>query len=185
MKSIATASKPKATRWHRHSCLRRSTARGVEAGSQRRAFTLLEVILALAILATSLAALGEVLRTAIRSATEAEQLTQAEILAASKMSELMALGYVPSPVQGSAFDSVMDGAASADWSYSVNVLSLNEPALVAVEITVTQAVATANQPLSYTLTRWMVDPDAMTALIPITPESTTSGTGGSSTAGGP
>ena len=53
-------------------------------------FTLLEIILALAILAGSLAALGEVMRLADQNASLTEDETQAQILAASVMDELVA-----------------------------------------------------------------------------------------------
>src|SRR5262245_65035612 len=56
----------------------------------KKGFTLLEIILSLAILAGALAALGEVMRLADRNATLADGETQAQILAASVMDELSA-----------------------------------------------------------------------------------------------
>src|SRR4051812_23324027 len=53
-------------------------------------FTILEIILSLAILAGSLAALGEVMRSAGQSAAKADGETRAQILAASVMDELIA-----------------------------------------------------------------------------------------------
>ena len=61
-----------------------------EIRNRRSAFTLLEIILSLAILAGSLAALGEVMRLADQNASMTGDETQAQILAASIMDELVA-----------------------------------------------------------------------------------------------
>ncbi len=53
------------------------------------AFSLLEVVLALAILAGALAALGEVMRLGDENATAAAAEAQAEMLAESVMSEIL------------------------------------------------------------------------------------------------
>ena len=53
-------------------------------------FSLLEIVLALAILAGTLAALGEVMRSASQSAALASDETQAQLLAESVMAELLA-----------------------------------------------------------------------------------------------
>ena len=69
-------------------------------------FTLLEIILALAILAGAMATLGEVMRLADQNATMTEGETQAQILAASLMDEFacgsreIALVGAPSPPTG-------------------------------------------------------------------------------------
>ena len=60
-----------------------------EIRNRRSAFTLLEIILSLAILAGSLAALGEVMRLADQNASMTGDETQAQILAASIMDLLL------------------------------------------------------------------------------------------------
>src|SRR3954464_3509115 len=81
----------------------------------KSAFTLLEVILSLAILAGALAALGEVMRLADRSASTAEDETQAQILAASIMDELSA----GSRELQSVAKSPLDTGDDPPWLYTI------------------------------------------------------------------
>ena len=62
----------------------------LDARASGTGFTLLEIILALAILAGSLAALGEVMRLADQNASMTRDESQAQILASSVMDELVA-----------------------------------------------------------------------------------------------
>src|SRR5262245_31381311 len=71
-------------------------------------FTLLEIILALAILAGSLAALGEVMRLADQNATMTRDESQAQILAASIMDELIAGARDLVAIDRGQFDFVTD-----------------------------------------------------------------------------
>ena len=117
------------------------------------AFTLLEIILALAILAGSLAVMGEVMRLAVRNAESARQLTQAELLAESKLGEITAGITLADPVQDFPFE------LQPDWTYTIAVDLTDDVGLVSVRITVAEAEATGRQPLEYMLVRWMLDPN--------------------------
>ena len=120
---------------------------------RRGAFTLLEIILALTILAGSLAVMGEVVRLAVRNAESARQLTQAELLAASKLAEITSGITLADPVQDVPFE------WQPDWTYTIAVDPTDDVGLLSVRITVSEAEATGRQPLEYTLVRWMLDPN--------------------------
>jgi type II secretion system protein I len=143
-----------------------------------RAFTLLEVILSLAILAGALAALGEVMRLADRSASIAEDETHAQILAASIMDELSAgsreLTAVP--------QSPLETGDDPPWLYTVEMGQTQYDELVAVTVRVQQDLEARLQPAQFELVRWMPNPD----YVPPTPDDdgTTSSTTGTSTTSG-
>ncbi|MCC6126815.1 MAG: prepilin-type N-terminal cleavage/methylation domain-containing protein [Pirellulales bacterium] len=134
--------------------------------SGRSAFTLLEVMLALAILAAALAVLGEFARMGLRSAKAARDLTRAELLCESIMSEITA-GITPpdpvenapvvDPVTGSTLDEIQTDDV-APWIYSIDVQSIDEDGLLAVKVTVAQELPPAQRPASFSLVRWMPDP---------------------------
>jgi type II secretory pathway pseudopilin PulG len=119
------------------------------------AFTLLEVILALAILAGSMAALGEVMQLAHRNATMAEAETQAQILAASLMDEF-ASGSRKLDV---ADQQTIDDKSDPPWVYSVAIENSNIEELVAVHLRVEQQMDARLQPASFELVRWMPNPN--------------------------
>jgi general secretion pathway protein I len=135
--------------------------------SYRRGFTLLEVMLALAILVGVLAVLGEFARTGLRHAKTSRDLTRAELHCESVMSQIAAGILTPDPVSdmpitdpvsgASVSDSQMDDAAP--WVYSIESQTIDEEGLLAVTVTVTQAVPPIQRPTTFTLVRWMIDPN--------------------------
>src|SRR5947208_6547286 len=110
------------------------TKPSMSSRSARCGFTLLEVILSLAILAGALAALGEVMRLADRSASTAEDETHAQILAASIMDELAAGSRELTAVQQSSLDTGDD----PPWVYSVDMEQTQYNELVSVRVRVEQ-----------------------------------------------
>ena len=98
-----------------------SSQRRTQSPSANAGFTLLEVILSLAILAGSLAALGEVMRMADQAARLTEDETQRKILAASIMDELVC-GARRSDGRHS-----IAARSSADppWVYSISIETRN------------------------------------------------------------
>ena len=116
-------------------------------------FTLLEVILALAILAGAVAVVGEAVRFGRRNAEAARLLTTAQLLAASTMAEVSTGVVAAESVQGESFES------APDWQYSIDVQALTDIDGL-IEVTVTVALANGGrQPIEFSLTRWMVDPE--------------------------
>ena len=117
----------------------------------KRAFSLLEVILALAILAGSIAAIGEVMRSSLRAAGESRDLTQAQLLCESKMAEVV-VGIEPlEPILGVAFE------LEPQWLYSVDILPLESGELLAVMVTVEQDPERVSRPARFSLVRWVSD----------------------------
>jgi type II secretory pathway component PulJ len=122
------------------------------------AFTLLEVILALAILAGSVAVLSEVLRLADRNAADAEAETRAQLLTSTLMDE-MASGLVEITEQNR---TPLDTEDAARWVYSVTISPVQADrglaGLMSVEIVVEQDLKKAFRPVKYRLLRWLYLP---------------------------
>ncbi len=122
------------------------------AARRRRGLSLLEVILAIAILAGCIAAIGQLVSLGSRQAEESRDLTKAQLLCESKIAEVAA-GAVPAEAASSApFEH------DTNWLYSVVVNSLDDQSLLSVEVTVQQAEFVGERPLTCTLTCWMIDP---------------------------
>jgi hypothetical protein len=115
----------------------------------------LEIILALAILAGSLAALGEVMRLADQNAAMTRDESKAQILASSIMDELvagarelMAVDQVP-----------VDYDTEQLWIYSIALEPTAFDELVAVHVLVQQKLDPRLQPARFELVRWLSNPD--------------------------
>ena len=121
-------------------------------GRARRGFSLLELILALAILALSVAAISQLVRLGLGHARHARELTKAELYCESTLAELAA-GVIP-----------LEGATDvpveqdSDWLYSVTVEPAPVNGLLVVTVTVYQAEPDPVRPIEMTLVRWMADP---------------------------
>ena len=96
----------------------------------RRGLSLLEVILAIAILAGAIAAIGELVRGGLISATDARDYTRAEIYAESIMSQIVA-GVLPATAIG---DSPVED--DVNFNYAVQVLNVDDAGLLEVQVTV-------------------------------------------------
>lgn len=136
--------------------------------------SLLEVVLALAILAMSAAILASIARTATDNGLIAHRLATAQILAESKMAEVVtgaislqsAVGWMP----------INDTVPSGVWYYQLRTESAARKNMVGVRLSVTdQAGMSENKELFY-IVRWMIDPSLGLDTMP-----TQSGTDGSST----
>ncbi len=117
----------------------------------RSAFTLLEVILALAILAGAVAVLGEVMSIAGRSGADAQAESKAQMLASSVMDEMLA-GLVPMTQQSRA---PLDSDSAIPWVYSVTLTDTAFVGLSAVEVVVEQDLEKQFRPVKYRLVRWV------------------------------
>src|SRR6478672_4634048 len=118
-------------------------------------FTLLEIILSLAILAGALAALGEVMRLADQNASMTGDEPQAQILAASIMDELAAGSRALSAVS----QSPLDTTDEVPWLYSVEMENTAYEQLVSVRVRVEQQLEARLQPAHFELVRWLPNPD--------------------------
>jgi type II secretion system protein I len=137
-----------------------------------RGLSLLEVILALAILGLAMATIGELMRIGSRNAESARDLTTAQILCETKMAELVT-GLTP-PVATS-LAPMADVASGEEWLYSVETQPLGQDGLLAVRVEVQQNPEVFTRPARFSLIRWMIDPN-MTATLGTDASSTTSST---------
>jgi prepilin-type N-terminal cleavage/methylation domain-containing protein len=156
-------------------------SRSHHLNSQRRGLSLLEVLLALAVLGMSLAVIAEIARIGGRSAEQARDLSTAQIHCESLMAQVVTGLIAPTPVADIPID---DPNAAGEWVYSLEVQPVDQQGLLAVKVTVTQDPDVFPRPVAFALGRWMIDPDTMTSAT-TTGQSTGSSTGsasGSSTA---
>jgi type II secretion system protein I len=132
--------------------------RGIRAGRRaawtvRSGMTLLEVILAIAILGGSLAVLGELVRIGTRTARAARVLTTAQLLAESLVAEVTAGVTAPDPIDG-----VINDFGGFRWQYVVQIEQVDQKGLLAVAVTVREDKDISEKPVSFALVRWMIDP---------------------------
>jgi prepilin-type N-terminal cleavage/methylation domain-containing protein len=122
-----------------------------------RGFSLLEVILALAILAGAIAVLGEVIHLAREHAADCQTKTRAQILAATLMDEIAA-GLREITEQD---HEPLETDDLTPWVYTISLpdIEIDLEDLVAVEVVVEQDLETPFQPAKMRLLRWFHTPD--------------------------
>ena len=116
-----------------------------------RGLSLLEVILSIAILALALMAIGDLIATGFRSAKNAEELSEAQILCDTKMAEVVA-GVLP--LESSAGNTIEE---NPEWEYDVEIEPAALPGLLQIRVRVRQSDAAL--PVEFFIDRWMQDPD--------------------------
>ena len=127
-----------------------------------RGISLLEVILALAILAGAVAVLGEVARHTMRNARAVRDSSRAQLLCETKMAEICAALAPLEPVEAAPLAQT-DDQGQPEWFYSVAVDSIDQEGMMAVHVTVTHGRSPEGRPLRVSLVRWILDPRAAPA----------------------
>ncbi len=122
----------------------------------RPAFTLLEVILALAILAGSVAVLGEIMAIAGRHAREIQAETRAQSFAASVMDEMLAGITEVAQVSRQPIETT----DTVPWVYTVAVNPTTIAGLSSVEVLIEQDLQPQFNPVKYRLVRFYAVPAA-------------------------
>lgn len=139
----------------------------------RSALSLLEVVLALAILGISTAMLAQAIQIASTSGLYARQYTQAQLVAESKMSEVIA-GLVPIG-SASTWTPVMMPFSDTTWNFMVVQNIAEMQGMMSIQVIVTNdPMGATTQPVTYSLTRWIIDPNLG---LDVPPEETTEATG--------
>jgi type II secretory pathway pseudopilin PulG len=126
-------------------------------------FSLLEIILSLTILGGAMAVLGEAVRNGMENARIARDTTDAQLYCESKMAELAA-GLLTTdavsdmPIEPM-YDSLLESGATSDtgWLYSIDSEMIDENGLIQVWVTVSQDPTTVKTPVSFTMTRMVLD----------------------------
>lgn len=116
---------------------------------------MMEVILALAILGVSLAAIGELIRLGTRSSELARKRISMQLLCQNKIAEIKAGFIPPSPIGPINF---MPHETDQPWTYTIQTQPVQTEGLIQVTVTV-EEVTTAYRPMRYFLTMWMIDPE--------------------------
>ncbi|RIK80883.1 MAG: hypothetical protein DCC68_10020 [Planctomycetota bacterium] len=119
----------------------------------RPAFSLLEVILALAILAASMAVLGQLVQFGMTNARRAEDMTQAAIICESIMAEIVAGD------RGLTNESAATYEENDTFVYSIDIPTGAQEGLLEVHVVVETNPEYSAEPIRCALVRWMVDPD--------------------------
>ena len=134
---------------------------------KKAGFSLLEVILALAILAGAIAVLGEASRLALQNAETARDMAQAQLLCESKLAEILS-GITPAEaVDRTVFDTTTTASINPDepaWLYSIETEPTDEDGLIAVRVTVMRDLPAAQHPVHFSLVQWIPDPNATTSM---------------------
>lgn len=117
----------------------------------RKGFSLLEVILAVAILGGSMVVIGHGFFVGYRSVRNARMVGMGNRLADSAMAELAAGVIEPNAVSASAFPD------QPDWSYSIEIENAGVPGLLTATVTVENTKFRPN--VSVSIMRLMVDPN--------------------------
>lgn len=120
---------------------------------RRRGLSLLEVIVAIAILGGALVVISNLIYIGSKAASNVRWTSEAQILCDTKMAELSA-GVIP--LQSNGLTLIQE---SPIWAYSVDIGSTNVNGLLSATVTVQQADATGGTPMQFTLMRWLPDPD--------------------------
>ncbi|MFN6400794.1 MAG: hypothetical protein ACK449_12950 [Planctomycetota bacterium] len=143
----------------------------------RSAMSLLEVVLALAILAMSAAILATIARTATDNGLIAHRLATAQILAESKMAEVVTGAISLEGVGG--WMPITDTVPQGIWYYQLQTEAAARKDMIGVRLSVSdQAGVDENKEVFY-IVRWMIDPNLGLDTMP-----TQSGTGASGSSGG-
>nr|WP_233215051.1 type II secretion system protein [Rhodopirellula bahusiensis] len=135
--------------------------RSRSGSGSRCGFSLLEMMLSLAILGVSLGILAQIAGTGTDAAREARDLSQARLIASSKMSELLvsaSTGMSPAASPATPVEA-MDTDATTMFQVQVDVVPAPMEGMLAVRVSVEALDPDGGPALAtYSLTRWMIDP---------------------------
>lgn len=124
----------------------------------RTGFSLLEMLLALAILGVSLGILAQVAGTGTDAAREARDLSQARMIAQRQLAEIMLQGISPQSTPPMPTEA-MDSASDTTFEVQVDVAPAPLDGMLALRIGVRGLDPDGGPDLAtYSVTRWIVDP---------------------------
>ena len=123
----------------------------------RRGLSLLEVILALALLGVASAIMAQAMQMATNNAIAAQRQAEAELAAESVMSQVIA-GVIPMQPT-TTWTPVGVSASTSSWSYILQSVPCEVQNMVAIEVSVRDdSDPDTTRPADLTVVRWIVDP---------------------------
>jgi prepilin-type N-terminal cleavage/methylation domain-containing protein len=136
-------------------------------GSRSAGLSLLEVVLALAILSVAAAYLAQSMYLAVENAIRSQANTEAELIAESIMNQVVA-GFLPAqPVNWTGyaspnpFGSSSQAAGGSQWLYAIQNAPTEVQGMIGIQVSVIQVrpgrEMTGQPDLS--ITRWIIDPN--------------------------
>lgn len=129
---------------------------------RRAGFSLLEILLALAILGGALAILSRIVDTGMFAARESRDLSAARILSQTKMAEILLesqAGITPQSIMDAEFETLFDSQPNAVFQYSVEVMPAPMDGMLSIKVSVQSIDEDLGEPrTNYSLIRWMIDP---------------------------
>ncbi|MDB4654502.1 prepilin-type N-terminal cleavage/methylation domain-containing protein [Rubripirellula sp.] len=128
---------------------------------RHRGFSLLEILLALAILGGSMAILSRIVDTGISAAREARDLANARMICQAKLSEVLlnsTSGFTPQAQPSTPVES-FDSQSTTPFEFSVEVQPGQLGGILLIRVVVEAQNPDGGEPLArYSLVRWMIDP---------------------------
>ena len=135
--------------------MKQSCRRTVRSG-RREGITLLEIVLALSLIAVAMTLLAQLVSIGNRAAQSARDLSKAQLYGESVMSEVVAGILAPNSVPLTTFE------ADPDWLYSIDVGTTAMETLSAVRVTLRQNTDSARA-ATFSVTRWIPSGTTTTA----------------------
>lgn len=164
----------------RRSARHRRCAAGHWAAN-RHGLSLLEVILALALLGVASAIMAQAMQMAATNAIAAQRQAEAELAAESVMNQIIA-GVIPMQPT-TTWTPVGTSASSANWNYMLQTVPCEVQNMLGIEVSVRDAAEIdSTRPADLTVKRWIVDP-ALGLDMPASTGSETDATGQAAGAG--
>lgn len=139
--------------------LRRKTFGNLRAqeGSSRQGLSLLEVILALAILGVACTFMAQSMQLATSNALAAQRQAQAEIAAESILSQVIA-GLIPMQPT-STWTPVGISASTSNWTYMLSSVTCEVENMVGIQVDVRdETEQDSTRPSDLKVIRWVIDP---------------------------
>lgn len=148
---------------------------------QRAGLSLLEVVLALSILAMSAGILASVTMTAVNNGMMGHRLATAQIMAESKMAEVLT-GAIS--IQGGIdWTMITDPVPEGTWYYKLETTTTGNQDMIGVRLAITDEIGLEENRELFFIARWMIDPSLGLDTPPAAPAAT--GSAGSATGAPP